>query len=271
MRSLLLMTQETLKEELQVLTITAYVVLGVLAAFAVLSLFAAIWKLVVVHRYTKYNRQKVDANLTGSEAAKKLLEGLGINDVQVAQCGFFASIFLGNSYSPRKKLIRLRKNIYNKSTLTAIALAAQKVAIAERDREGDKKIRVRAFLMKLGYFAPFAVLPLFLIGVLIDFFAYQQFGIFTIVFSAIALVYYLASFIVLILNIPIEKCANKKAIEYFEKTNLLSAKEIEDAKDLYKSYITMYVLDFITELLYLIWRLAKFIWQAATFASKNKK
>lgn len=258
------------KETLSILTIVVYVVLGFLAVLMAVSLFAEIWKLVVVVRYSKYNKQQTKAKLPANEVAKKLLEGLGINDVQVVPCGFWASIFLGNSYSPRKKIIRLRKNIYDKTSLTAIALAAQKVAIAERDREGDKKIRVRAFFAKLGYFAPFVVLPLFLLGMIIDFLSIKGFGTFTIVLGVIAAVWYLASFIVVILNMPIEKRANKKAVEYFEKTNLLDADEISDAKDLYKTYMTMYILDFISELLYIIWRIAQLFVKIAGRNSSKK-
>ena len=237
--------------------------------FAFVSLATEIWKLVLVSRYTKYNKQEIKAGLTGSEVARKMLDGLGLNDVEVVQCNFFSAMFLGNSYSPFKKRIRLRKNIFNQKSLTAVAVASQKVALAQRDYEGDKKIKVRTAFMYIGYFAPFTVLPLVLVGLLIDFLLIGN-GILTIVFSALAFAYYIASFIVLCLNIPIEKRACNTSLEFIKKVNLLTEEEQNDARILYKTYIISYVLDFISALLYIIWRIVKFIGKILTFAIKKK-
>lgn len=269
MRNLLLVN-ETATEDLKTLSLLAIVVLAVIGVFAIVSLFAEIWKWVVTIKYRQYNKKTITADLTGSQAAEKLLEALGITDVKVEKVGLIKGFFVGNSYKPSTKTIRLKKNIYDKKSLTSVAIAAQKVAVAERHHEGDKKIAVRQVFASFTYFAPFAVLPLVLVGVILDFIVSQQIGILTVVFSILALLFYFSSFIVVCLNIPIEKRANKKAVEYFEKTNLLNPVEIEDAKDLYKTYITMYVLDFISELLYIIWEIAKFAVRITQVTNKKK-
>ncbi len=240
--------------ELNTIIIVALVILAFFAAF---SIIASIWKVIVAARYVKYNNVQVKAELTGGETAQKMLEGLQIKNVEVVKCGFFSGLFFGNSYNPFKKKIKLRKNIYDKKSLTAVAIATQKVALAKRDFDGDKKIKVRTLLSYLGYFSPFAVLPLFLLGVLLDYVVYKNLGIITFILVAIAAVWYLASFVVLCLNIPIEKRANKDALEFFKKTNMLNEEEYELAEKLYKTYIINYVLDFISELLYIIWRILK--------------
>lgn len=250
------------------LSIWAFIAIGIALIFVTFSLIAAIWKWVLAFRYRRYNKQKVAVNLTGRQVAEKMLEGLGLTDVKVEQIGWFRAMIFGNSYSPRKKTIRLRKNIYNTASLTAVALAAQKVAIAQRHHEGDKKIGARATFMAMGYFAPFAVLPLIVIGFLLDYVIWQQLNIFSFVFAAVALLYYLSSFIVVILNIKIEKRACKTAVEYMQKINLLTEEEIEDAKHLYKTYLTDYWLQFISELLYIIWTVLKFV---ARILERNKK
>ncbi len=239
------------------------VALIVFAAFCVVSVVAAVWKWVIIFRYSKLNKMQVSNGLTGAQTAQKLLEGLGITDVEVVKCNFFSAIFLGNSYSPLKKIIRLRKNIYNSTTLTAVALATQKVALAKRDHDGDKKLKARSILMGFGYFAPFAVVPLVLMGFLIDFFVLNNLGVFTIVFTCIAAAWYLSSFVVLILNIPIERQACKQALEFIKTANLLTEEEMHQAEKLYKTYITSYVLDFVTELLYIVWRILMLILRLA--------
>ncbi len=256
MKSLMLAGTE---EMVGALYIGLIIVGALLGLFCIVAAIAEIWKWVLVARYTHYNKKQASAGLSGHEVAEKLLQGLNITDVTVAKRGFFSGLFFGNSYSPFKKQIKLRKNIYDATSITAVAIATQKAALAKRDHDGDKKIKARSVFSTMGYFAPFAVLPLVLIGVVIDILASQGLGLATIILSCIAVVFYIASFVVLCLNIPIEKKANADAVEFMQKTNLVSAEELEDVKSLYKTYMTMYILDFITELLYILWRLVKLI------------
>ncbi len=263
MKNLLLVDFETLAWSIG----TAVVVFVV--AFALVGIVAAIWKWVLALRYVRFNKQKVAVNMTGSQVATKMLEGLGLTDVKVEQLGWFKAIYVGNSYSPRKKSIRLRKNIYDTASLTAVAIAAQKVAIAQRHHEGDKKIAVRAALLKFGYFAPFALIPLVAIGVLLDFVVWNQVGWFSIAFTVFAFLYFISSFVVVILNLKIEKRACKTALEFMKKINLLVDDELEDAQTLYKTYITDYWLEFIYDILYIIWMVLKLITKIAGPRSKK--
>ncbi len=267
MNSLLLASVEDDLVGLTIVGIVAFVIVGV---FAAVSLFASIWKLVLASRYNRYNKQKVAANMTGAEVATKMLEGLGLTDVKVEKIGWLRGMIFGNSYSPRKKTIRLRKNIFDKASLTSVALAAQKVVIAQRHHEGDKKVAVRATLMGIGYFAPFAVLPLVLVGLVLDFVILQNISWFSIAFTAFAFAYYIFSFVVVILNLKIEKKACSTALEYMQKTNLLTTDELDDAKVLYKTYITDYWLQFWSELLYILWELAKLVWRILAVVKTKK-
>ena len=68
----------------------------------------------------------------------------------------------------------------NKPSLTAVAMAAQKVALAEQHRDGDTKMIVRSRLQGLGVFAPILFVPLVLIGFLVDIFLLE-----TLLFSLV--------------------------------------------------------------------------------------
>lgn len=244
-------------------------VIVIVVALAALSLISAVWKWVLVARYNRYNKQQVAVNMTGSQVAEKMLEGLGLTDVKVEKLGFWKGLFLGNSYSPKKKTIRLRSNIYDKASVTAVALATQKVAIAKRHHDGDKKVPVRAALMKVGYFAPFSILPLIVLGVILDFALYNGFNIFTIILTIVSVLYFLLSFIIVILNLKVEKQACNSALEFMKTTNVLTEDEIKDAKALYKTYITDYVIEFVYDIVYILWTLIKVFVTVA--GNKDKK
>lgn len=249
----------------------AIVVLAILVVFAAFSIFTGIWKTVLARRYKKYNKQEVSNGLTGGQTAEKLLQGLGLNGVKVEKSGWFSGLFLGNRYSPKKKTIFLLRNIFDKVSLTASAMATEKVAIAKMDHDGDKRVRRRARLMPFTYFAPYAVLPMALIGFLIDYLAWKGLGWFTVIFTVVAIVFYALAFTVTILNMKIEKEASDKALEYIQKTGMLTEEEMVDAKILYRTYIIDYVLTFINELLFIVWRILKAIYKVLKFASKFKK
>lgn len=257
MKGLILATSA--EETFGVLFLGLIIVGVVLGLFCLISVIAEIWKLILASKYSYFNKKQASTGLSGHEVAEKLLQGLNITDVTVEKCGFFKAIVSGNSYSPFKKKIYLRKNIYDATSITAVAMATQKVALAKRDHDGDKKIKVRSVLSKLGYFSPFAVLPLVLLGIVIDIVSAQGLGLATIILSCIAVVIYIASFVAICLNIPIEKKANKDAVEFMEKTNLVTSEELDDVKSLYRTYITSYVLDFITAILYILWRIVQLV------------
>lgn len=245
------------------------IVLTIGIALFVLSLLASIWKWVLVHRYKRFNKQNVIVGMTGSQVAQKMLEGLGLTDVKVEKAGFWSGLFFGNTYVPKTKTIRLRSNIFDKATLTSVAIASEKVAIAQRHHDGDKKIGVRAVLTKVGYFAPFSLIPLILLGVLLDYVVWNDtFSWFSIVFTVLAFAYFVASFVVVILNLKIEKKACNTALEFMQKTNVLTEDELEDAQHLYKTYITDYWIEFLYNLVFIIWETIKLI--CKIFSSKNR-
>lgn len=170
-------------------------------------------------------------------------------DVQVKKCGILRTLLFGNHYSIMKKTVYLRILTIQKTSVTAAAIAAQKVALAEQHRDGDKKMIIRGRLQGLGVFAPSLFIPLVLAGILLDIFL-----IGTVLFSLIALilstVFILFGFIVTLLNIPVEKKAIVRAEEMLE--NMLTPEENTSVKKLFRCYMVEYIMQFIVSILRII-------------------
>ena len=225
----------------------AYIAVGILLGIAIIAAFIA--QIVIAIGYWRGNRTNNSLGLSGGEYARKLLDQNGMPDVQVKKCGIIRTILFGNHYSITKRTVYLRMRTINKPSLTAVAMAAQKVALAEQHRDGDTKMIVRSRLQGLGVFAPILFVPLVLIGFLVDIFVLETL-LFSLVTAGIGLLFILFGFIVTLLNIPVEKKAMERAQVILE--NELTGEEMVTVKKIFRSYLVEYVLQFIIAILRII-------------------
>lgn len=232
----------------------AYIAVGVLLGIAIIAAFIA--QIVIAIGYWRGNRTNNSLGLSGGEYARKLLDQNGMPDVKVKKCGIIRTILFGNHYSITKRTVYLRMRTINKPSLTAVAMAAQKVALAEQHRDGDAKMIVRSRLQGLGVFAPILFVPLVLIGFLVDIFVLETL-LFSLVTAGIGLLFILFGFIVTLLNIPVEKKAMERAQVILE--NELTGEEMVTVKKIFRSYLVEYVLQFIIAILRIIQLILKIL------------
>ena len=68
--------------------------------------------------FSKYSEVASVNNVTGAEAARRLLNCSGIHDVRIEE----TSGFLSDHYDPTNKTLRLSHDVYNSTSLSAILL-----------------------------------------------------------------------------------------------------------------------------------------------------
>ena len=231
-----------------------YIAVAILLGLAILAAFIA--QIVIAIGYWRGNRTNNSLGLTGGEYARKLLDQNGMPYVQVKKCGIIRTILFGNHYSISKRTVYLRMRTINKPSLTAVAIAAQKVALAEQHRDADTKMIVRSRLQGLGVFAPFLFVPLVLIGLLVDLFVLQTL-LLSLITAGVGLLFILFGFIVTVLNIPVEKKAMKRAQVLLESE--LTGEEMLTVQKIFRSYLVEYVLQFIIAILRIIQLILKIL------------
>ncbi len=231
-----------------------YIAVTILLGLAILAAFIA--QIVIAIGYWRGNRTNNSLGLTGGEYARKLLDQNEMPYVQVKKCGIIRTILFGNHYSISKRTVYLRMRTINKPSLTAVAIAAQKVALAEQHRDADTKMIVRSRLQGLGVFAPFLFVPLVLIGLLVDLFVLQTL-LLSLITAGVGLLFILFGFIVTVLNIPVEKKAMKRAQVLLESE--LTGEEMLTVQKIFRSYLVEYVLQFIIAILRIIQLILKIL------------
>ena len=231
----------------------AIAVVGIL--ICVMGIIALVVSIVLGIKYYKYNRRENSAHLTGEEVARRILDQNGLQDIKVKSVG---SMLFGNSYSHYFKKVRLRKRTKGKTRVAALAMGAQKSALAVLDKEGDPDMKKRVRLSPIITFGPFAFIPLIAIGALVDIFLLNSSGWFLITFLCIAMAFYLFSLVLSILTLRTEKKAQQRAYSLLREGGMANENEIEDLKKLFKLYNIQYINDIILsalELLYYILQL----------------
>lgn len=239
----------------------ALIVVAVL--IGIVGIVAAVTSIFLSIKYVKFNRTNNSAGLTGEEAARWMLDRNGLNDIDVKVTG---SVLFGNSYSHYFKKVRLRRFTRHKTSVTALAMGAQKSALAVLDKEGDPDMQKRIRLVPLITFGPFAFIPLLVIGVLVDILLFHSSGVFTLILCGISILFYLASLILSISTLKTEKKAQERACAMLADYGMATYDEIEDMKELYKLYNIQYVNDIILSALELIYRIIEI---AMEFSSDN--
>lgn len=220
---------------------------------AVIGIIISIWLAI---KYIKYNRRMNSSNLTGDKAAREILDKNGLQDIKVSVKG---SLLFGNSYSHFFKKVRLRRLTVKKTSITSLAMGAEKSALAILDKEGDKDMKLRISLTPLIYFGPLAFIPLVAVGVIIDIIFFNFNGVVTIIASASGVLFYIISFILSLMTLKTERKAQAKACEILKKNNMANAEEINMMKELFHLYNIQYVNDMIMEFLQMIMKILQII------------
>ncbi len=225
-----------------------FIVACLIAVVAVISVGISIWLFV---RYLEFNRRVNSRNLSGKDAARRILDKHGLQHIKVSVVG---SMLFGNSYSHYFKKVRLRRLTTNKNSITSLAMGAEKSALAVLDKEGDKDMRARVALTPLMYFGPLAFIPILAIGILIDLIFFNFNGVATTIAAFLGLAIYSVSFVLSILTLKTEKKAQERACQILKQEDMATDEEIGMMKELFQLYNIQYINDIIMELLQLIMR-----------------
>ncbi len=232
----------------------AIFIVGILIAIvAVISIGISLW---LMYKYIEFNRCNNSANLTGKEIARKLLDK---NDLQQVEISSWGSFFFGNSYSHYFNKIRLRRFTQNQKSVTSMAMAAEKTALAVLDKEGDPDMQSRIRLTPLIYFGPIAFVPLVLLGIFIDWILFSFTGVTTIVTACVGLALYAISFILAIKVLKTEVKAQRRALQMLSEENMVTDEETAMMQELFHIYNIQYVNDIVMAFLEMIMRVLNLV------------
>ena len=173
-------------------------------------------QLFVSGAYSKYSKVKNKERMSGSEAARYILDKNGLEDVKVRRVGGYLSDY----YDPRNKTVNLSSANYENASVGALSVACHECGHAIQDKVGYTFMRIRAALVPFVNFSSYAGYFAILFGCLFDSMNLIWFGIFA---EMVILLFQ-------IVTLPVEIDASKRAIKELDKYELLDKDELSGGK-----------------------------------------
>ena len=194
----------------------------------------------VNNRYATYKRVATRNGMSGSEAARQVLDANGLVGVGI-EC---ISGKLTDHYDPRTNVVRLSQAVYEGRDVASVGIACHEVGHAIQYNTNYALIHIRAAIVPITNFGA-AVSPyMILIGLLIS--RLQ-------VLAWIGLIFYSFSAIFQLITLPVELNASSRAMKTIREMNLLASEgEYDGAAKVLKAAALTYVASLATSLVYLL-------------------
>lgn len=212
----------------------------------VLTLFlAGVAFLIVIAAQTylsstyKKGKEKENSNgLSGCEVARKILDSNGLTDVYVVQ----TNGMLSDHYDPKRKVVRLSKDIFHGTSVAATAVAAHECGHAIQDKDNYTFMRIRSLLVPVVNFITYAGYFILLISLFGGLTGYLTISIGLIV----------ATLIFQFITLPVEFDASKRALSEINRLSLTSPNEKELSEKVLKAAALTYVASLISTVIDLL-------------------
>lgn len=193
-------------------------------AAMLLSMFASFG---VNTTFNKYKKQKTARNITGAEAARRVLDMNGLQHIRIER----VSGNLTDHFDPKAGVIRLSDATYDDTSVAAVGVAAHEAGHAVQHAVGYAPIKIRNSIIPVVNIGNALSMPLFLIGLLLNMLELAYLGV--ILFS-LTLVFQ-------VVTLPVEFNASRRAIAILDNSMLLYEDEIKPAKKVLKAAAMTYV------------------------------
>lgn len=93
--------------------------------------------------YSKFSKVRNSAGITGAEAARRVLDSQGLQDVQIEQIPGE----LSDHYDPRSRVLRLSQGVYGVPSIAAIGIAAHEAGHAIQHAKAYGPLKARTALV----------------------------------------------------------------------------------------------------------------------------
>lgn len=195
--------------------------------FILILLIPLIAQIFVSVSYSKYKKEHNSKKVTGYDVARNMLDNNGLNDMYIIE----TQGKMSDHYDPTRKTVRLSDDVYNGTSIAALAIAAHECGHALQDNEGYLFMKIRSLIFpiinlgtKLAYF-------ILIIGL---FFEILDLLWIAVIIVALGLIFQ-------IITLPVEFNASKRAKEEITKYNFATQEDLVGVNKMLKAAAYTYV------------------------------
>ena len=182
--------------------------------------------------FKRYSTQLSYRNITGREAAQRVLHENGVTNVRIER----TSGNLTDHYDPRTNVIRLSDAVYNSTSTAAIGVACHEAGHAVQYAHEYAPIKLRAAIIPLTNFGSKIAMPLILLGI-----AFSYFGNYSYTLVYIGIACFALSLVFQLVTLPVEFNASRRAMQAIQHAQILTEQEQKGAKKTLSAAAMTYV------------------------------
>ncbi|MFO7698498.1 MAG: zinc metallopeptidase [Anaerolineae bacterium] len=163
--------------------------------------------------YSKFLQVRNRHNITGYEAAQRLLQSSGLDGIQLAE----TPGELTDHYDPRRKSLHLSQGVARSASVAALGIVAHEVGHAVQDNESYLMMKLRGGLVPVVQIGSWLGPILFIAGMLLS----------LADLSTVGLVLFSGTLVFSLVTLPVEFNASSRAIAMLQKSGLVASEEEE--------------------------------------------
>ena len=183
--------------------------------------------------FRRYSNIRNARNMTGAEAARRMLDANGLTNVQIEQIRGS----LTDHYDPRKRVLRLSQSVYGINSIAAVSVACHEAGHAVQHAESYKPLKVRNSIVPLVNFASSLTWPLVILGVVLlangSYMGDLLFNIGIITMLAVILFH--------TVTLPVEFNASSRALRQMDDLGIITEEENKGASKVLRAAALTYV------------------------------
>ncbi len=183
--------------------------------------------------FRRYSNVRNSRNMTGAEAARRMLDANGLGSVQIEQ----VRGSLTDHYDPRKRVLRLSQSVYGVNSIAAVSVACHEAGHAVQHAESYKPLKVRNSIVPLVNFASSLTWPLVILGIILlangSYMGDLLFNIGVITMLAVILFH--------TVTLPVEFNASSRALKQMDELGIIAEEENTGAKKVLRAAAMTYV------------------------------
>lgn len=194
--------------------------------------------------FNKYSNVRNHRNITGFEAARRVLDANGLRDVGIeAVAGN-----LTDHYDPRTRVLRLSEGVYGVPSIAAVSVACHEVGHAIQHATSYAPLKIRNSIVPVVNFASFLSWPMAIIGILL-LSSNRQMG--DLLFN-VGVIMFLAVILFHLVTLPVEFNASHRAVQEMNELGIINSDETTGAKKVLNAAAMTYVAALATAVLNLV-------------------
>ena len=179
--------------------------------------------------FARYQQVRSHSGLTGAQTAQRILNAAGIYDVTIVPI----SGSLTDHYDPRTKRLALSQDVYGRTSVAAVCVAAHECGHAIQHNINYAPLNIRSAIVPVANIGSSLSWPIFLLGLILSIPALTTVGI-------------------VLVTLPVEFNASSRALKMLESTGILSREENKGAKKVLTAAALTYVAALASSILQLL-------------------